>query len=199
MDVDFNGEGIFFEKVFTDLDDFTVSFVSILHSQGICHVIVSGYVPILFGRNRASEDIDIIFERMSRERFAKLWNVLDETFECVNAIDCESAYDNYLSEDTSIRFAHKNEFIPNVELKFPKNELDEWTLTNRKKVTVNSKLLYISPLELQIPYKLFLGSEKDIEDAKYLHTLFKDRIDQMLMGEFLQKLNVRKAAEKYLR
>lgn len=37
-----------------------------------------------------------------------------------------------------------------------------------KKVIINKKTLFISALELEIPYKLFLGSSKDIEDALHL-------------------------------
>jgi hypothetical protein len=51
-------------------------------------------------------------------------------------------------------------------------------------------------LELQIPYKLFLGGEKDIEDAKYPHNLFKDVV---LMEEFLGKLGVKTLYTEYLR
>jgi hypothetical protein len=44
--------------------------------------------------------------------------------------------------------------------------------------------------ELQIPYKLFLGSEKDIEDARFLFKLFKDNLNIVLLKMFLNKLKV---------
>lgn len=42
--------------------------------------------------------------------------------------------------------------------------------------------LLISPIELQIPYKLYLSSDKDIEDAVYLWVLFREMLD----GDLLQ-------------
>lgn len=33
------------------------------------YVLISGYVSILFGRNRSSEDIDMIVEKLDYEKF----------------------------------------------------------------------------------------------------------------------------------
>lgn len=86
-----------------------------------------------------------------------------------------------------------------MEVKFPKNELDIWTLENKKKVILNNEILFISPLELQIPFKLFLGSEKDIEDARYLYRLFKDKLNTGLLKEFNRKFNIEGLFNKYLK
>lgn len=86
-----------------------------------------------------------------------------------------------------------------MEVKFPKNELDIWTLKNKKKVILNNEILFISPLELQIPFKLFLGSEKDIEDARYLYRLFKDKLNTGLLKEFNRKFNIEGLFNKYLK
>jgi hypothetical protein len=98
----------------------------------------------------------------------------------------------------AIRFARKGKFIPNIEVKFPKNELDEWSLANRLKVVLNNKELYTSRLELQIPFKLFLGSEKDIEDAKHLYDIFSDKLDIGMLKEFNKRLKVEKLFNKYM-
>lgn len=71
-------------------------------------------------------------------------------------------------------------------------------MENKKKVLLNKKLLYISPLELQISFKLFLGSEKDIEDAKHLYELFEDKLDKEILAEFNKKLKIEGVFEKYL-
>jgi len=47
-------------------------------------------------------------------------------------------------------------------------------LVNRLKVELDKNLLYISPVEIQLAYKLFLGSEKDIMDTVYLYELFQN-------------------------
>ncbi|HNR45352.1 MAG TPA: hypothetical protein PKH80_09360, partial [Methanofastidiosum sp.] len=47
-------------------------------------------------------------------------------------------------------------------------------MVNRLKVELDKNLLYISPVEIQLAYKLFLGSEKDIMDTVYLYELFQN-------------------------
>ena len=49
---------------------------------------------------------------------------------------------------------------------------------------------FISPIEVEIPYKLYLGSEKDIEDALYLWEMFKNYVDKKRFQKFLKKLDV---------
>jgi len=80
-----------------------------------------------------------------------------------------------------------------------KNELDMWSIMHRIKVVLNGNKFFTSPLELQIPYKLFLGSEKDIEDAKHLYNVFKGRLSLALLEEFDRKLNIVKSFNKYLK
>ena len=199
MKINYNKSEISFEKELNSLDKFTVEFTSILNSLKTKYVIISGYIPILFGRNRNSEDIDIIVEKISFETFEKLWNNIHKTFECIITNDAKDAYNEYLLTDLAIRFAKKNNFIPNIEFKFPKVELDLWTLNERKKVVLNNHQLFISPLELQIPFKLYLGSEKDIEDAKYLYNLFSDKLDSILLIEFNRKLKTEKLFNKFIK
>ncbi len=198
MQIDFLNNQITFEKELNELDNLTIEFTSVLNKNEIKYSLVSGYVAILFGRNRASEDIDIIIEKIDEQKFKNLWNDLLKGFECINAFDAEMAYNDYLLEKISLRFSKKNQFIPNIEVKFPKAELDYWTLEERKKLVLNNFTLFISPLELQIPYKLVLGSEKDLEDARYLYKLFKDKIDLKLLNKFIEQMNVKKEFEAYL-
>ena len=51
--------------------------------------------------------------------------------------------------------------------------------------------MFISPIELQIPYKLYLGSDKEIEDAIYLWDIFKGKIEVNRLMGFMKALNVR--------
>lgn len=199
MEIKITDDKIEFEKNLSSLDMFVIDFVSVLEKIDIKYVIVSGYVSILFGRNRSSEDIDIIIEKMPFAKFKKLWEKIYLTFECINSGTSKDAYNSYLSKSIAIRFARKNDVIPNVEIKFPNAELDYWALQERKKVLLNNELLFISPLELQISFKLFLGSEKDIEDARHLYRLFKDKLDSGLLREFNRKLKIEKEFNLYLR
>ncbi len=186
-------------KELTNLDKFVIDFTSILTKEKIEYVIVSGYLSILFGRNRTSEDVDIIVNKIEYKSFEKLWNKIIKNYDCVITSDLNNAYENYLLKDTSIRFAKRETFIPNIEFKFPKFDIDKWTLKERKRVLINKHEIYISPLEIQIPYKLFLGSEKDIEDAKFLYNLFKDNMDIGIFNEFNNKFKTKELFDRYIK
>jgi len=190
---------ISFSKELSFLDNFVIDFVELLAKQKIEYVIISGYVAILFGRSRMSEDIDLFIEHISYEKFMNLWSELEQTYECLITNDPDDAYHGYLEDHHALRFAKKGSFIPNVEVKFVKNDLDRYSLNNRKLVKLGSRSLCISPIELQIPYKLFLGSEKDIEDARFLFKLFKDEMDIKLLDTFLSRLDIpEECVDKYL-
>src|SRR3989339_1240105 len=156
MEIRFLKDRIELEKELNILDKIVLEFVSLLDKSNIKYVLVSGYVSILFGRSRTSEDIHIIAEIMDFNKFSRLWEQIYEKFECINTEDLKEAYEDYLTKNHALRFSKKDSFIPNVELKFPKAELDFWTLKERKKVLLNNTEIFISPLEVQIPFKLFL-------------------------------------------
>jgi hypothetical protein len=176
---------ILLDKEINDLDKFVLDFVDLLDN----YVIVSGYVSILFGRSRMTEDVDLLIPPMVEEKFNEIWMKLYEGgFWCINTPNPEDAFD--MLKEHAIRFSRENEAVPNIEFKIMKNELDKFSYDNKIKVIINSKNLFISPLELQIAYKLYLGSEKDIEDAKHIYNLFKDKLNKQELDNSLVKLNV---------
>ena len=190
MEIEFKEDKIIFDRELSLLDRFVLSFTEYLEKNNIKYVIISGYVAILFGRSRMSEDVDIFIENITFEKFLKFWSGIEQSYECLNTGNSYEAYNDYLKNHQAIRIANKGSFIPNIELKFVKNDLDRYSLENRRQVKLADKSFYLSPLELQIPYKLFLGSEKDIEDARFLFKLFKDNLNIVLLKMFLSKLKV---------
>jgi hypothetical protein len=199
MELKFLENQVEIEKELNELDKFVIKFTDILNKLNIKYVIVSGYVSIIFGRNRSSEDIDLIIEKLDYDKFNKLWHKILYNFDCIITENQENAYFEYLLKDNSIRFAERGKFIPNIEIKFPKTELDKWTLQNPLKASLNDNLLFISKIELQIPFKFFLGSEKDIEDAKYLYAIFKNHLDIELLEDFNRKLKIVELFNKYIK
>lgn len=190
-------EIIFFDKTVNEIDKLMIDFTNIAEDY-TDYVIVSGYVSILLGRTRATEDIDLLVPRLPLSQFTDLFNVLiKKGYECANSMVVEDAYS--MMDDFGIRFFKKGEPKPNIEFKMIKNDLDRYSFENRIKVIINDKILYISPLELQIAYKLFLAadgtdeelsSDKDIEDAKHLYVLFKSKINKDELLLFMDKLKV---------
>lgn len=199
MEIKFSEKTIELEKELNSLDKLAINFTSILNKLEIKYVIISGYVAILFGRNRSSEDIDIIIEKMSHEKFSELWQETIKNFECIITSKPDEAYKDYLLTNSPIRFSEIGKFVPNIEIKLPKTDLDIWTLENSKEVLLNKNKIIISQIELQISFKFFLGSEKDIEDAKYLYEVFKDNLDMNLVKEFNRKLKIEKIFNKYIK
>lgn len=190
MEFEFKENQILFDRELSELDEFVIKFVNILDKNEINYVLVSGYIAILFGRSRETEDIDIILEKISFKKFEKLWAELQKEFECLNTSSAKEAYDEFLLNQTSIRFAYPGEFIPNMEIKFPKKEFEKETLENKLIVKSEKYSLKISNLEKQIAFKLFLSSEKDLEDARHLWNIFKENLNKQKIIEKAKELNV---------
>ncbi len=198
MELDISWSKIRLNKELNDLDNLTIDFVRILDRNRAKYVLVSGYISILFGRSRSSEDIDIIAKKISKKKFSTIWNAISKHFRCINADNLQDAYETYLAAGSALRFARKGKFIPNIEFKFPKMDLENWVLDNRKTVVLNGNSIKISPIELQIPYKLLLGSGKDIEDARHLYKLFEGKMDESLLKYFVEKLDKQDLFHKYI-
>ncbi|MFH1200350.1 MAG: hypothetical protein V1708_04750 [Candidatus Micrarchaeota archaeon] len=192
MEISFSRREIVLDREEFAVDRFARKFAAELDALKIRYVFISGYVAIAFGRSRSTEDVDVIVEKIPFSKFETLWQSLSPDFDCINAPSAKAAYEEYLLNGTAIRFALKGQFIPNVEFKFPKDRWDEHSLENRVKLVLNGAPLFISPLELQIAYKCYLGSDKDIEDAVYLFEVLKQHIDLASLSEFLAKFNIPK-------
>lgn len=175
-------------KALSELDIFVLDFLKILEAY-TDYVIVSGYVTILFGRARGTEDIDTIIEKMDRKTFERFFNDLTErNYWFLNSDDRNDLFD-MLNENLAVRIAKSNEIIPNIELKFAKDYFDNFSIRNSIKVWIDDHKIEISPIELQIAYKLYLSGDKDIEDAIYLYEIFKDRINKKTLKNFLEEFD----------
>ncbi|HZX20732.1 MAG TPA: hypothetical protein VFF13_07020 [archaeon] len=191
MEMEFSENEIIFNRELSQLDELVLKFVKILDELKVDYVIISGYIAILFGRSRNTEDVDLFIEEMHFKKFTEMWKALERNgFECINAENPESAYNEYLKEKLAIRFAEKGKFIPNFELKFPKTDMSQYSLRNKITVKLNGENLLTSKIEPQIAYKLYMGSDKDIEDAAHLWETFKGKINPIIFNKFTKKLGV---------
>jgi hypothetical protein len=173
----------------SDLDTFTIDFIDILkrHTK---YVIVSGYVAILLGRARASEDIDIIIPRIDFSTCKKMYDDLKRhDFYCLNAEKDKTIY-SYLEDDLAIRFAKRDTMIPNIEMKWIKNNIDTIALENSIDVHIGQISLQISCLELQIAFKEnILRSPKDLEDAMHIRQVSFGYVDETLIQRYKEMLH----------
>jgi len=179
---------IILNRNLSKLDEFVLDFIRILQKYHE-YVVVSGYVSILFGRSRATEDVDLLIPEMQKKVFDSFFEDLNKNgFECINTSNIKDAFE--ILKDHAIRFSRKNIAIPNIEFKIIKNDLDRFSFNNKINVVLGEENLKISNLEMQIAYKLYLGSGKDLEDAKHLLKVFEDKLNKEQLLSFVKELRV---------
>jgi hypothetical protein len=190
MNIQYTPNGILLtNKTLSELDTFVLDFINVLKAY-TDYVIVSVYVTILFGRARGTEAIDTIIEKMNKGIFERFFNDLTEkNYWFLNSDDQNDLF-NMLNEDLAVRIAKSGEIIPNIELKFVKDYFDNFSLKNSLKVIIGDHEMKIAPIELQIPYKLYLSGDKDIEDAIYLYEIFKETVDRKTLKNILKEFDV---------
>ena len=176
------------DKIINDLDRFVLKFIKILEKHAD-YVIVSGYVSILFGRSRATEDVDIFIKEINKAGFNALYEDLKKAgYWCLNAEDADEVY-NYLEEGLSVRFAGEGVTIPNFEVKFAKKKSAVMAFADSLTVVIKEGKIKLSSLERQIAYKrYYLKSDKDLEDAAYIENLFKDHINKAKVELFKRQI-----------
>ena len=172
------------DKTLTKLDKAVLEFAKAL--EPLKYVIVSGYVSILLGRSRGTEDVDFVLERLSADEFEHLSKKLAKAgYWCINPGDASELYNGLLAEGSAIRFAEKDTVIPNFEVRLAKDEVDGQALAKRLRVETAEGVIFISPIEMQIAYKRHvLGSDKDIEDALHLEEVFKGQLDKIKLEKW---------------
>ena len=182
----FKENTIIIDKELTELDLFLKDFLNILkrHSD---YLVVSGFVSISSGRARGTEDIDVLFPISDIDNFKVLFkDLINNNFWCYQSNNPDTAYD-YLKNKDSIRFARKNEHIPNIEL-IPIDQTRKakyFEFTHPQKIKINEFEFKIPPIEFEILYKeIILTGKKDIEDAKHLRTFFSEILDENKFNEF---------------
>ncbi|MDO8459623.1 MAG: nucleotidyltransferase [Nanoarchaeota archaeon] len=180
------------DKIPSELDIFVVKFLKILEKY-VDYVIISGYVSILLGRTRATEDIDVFIKPMKKETFSEFYKELvKKDFWCLNG-ESEKEILSYLEDGLAIRFAESGNYAPNFEIKYPKDDLDQETFGNYLTVVLKIGEIRISSLERQIAFKkYYLASDKDVEDALHIEELFKGKIDLEKVNKYRELIKLRR-------
>ncbi len=160
------------------LDSFVTEFCEVVgrHAK---YIIVSGFVAIASGRARGTEDIDMILERLPQEKFVALHRRLIEAqFICMQSEDEAELY-HYLTENLSLRYTWKDKPIPEMEVKFAKDEIDRMQLNNRVKLPLTGLDVWFSSINVNVAFKEgYLKSPKDMEDAKHLRIVYAELINE---------------------
>lgn len=178
-----------------DLDDLASRFTAILDDEGIEHAYVSGYVAVLTGRSRATEDIDVLLEPLDADRVDALAARLADAGLWGPAMPLDSMAEMLAGGDP-VWVARDGEMVPHVEVKFVRDEFDRASLENAITAHVGDATLPVGPLELQVAYKLYLGTRTDFEDAVHIHALFEETLRDRELERWVEKLGVGDAYER---
>ncbi len=181
-----------------DLDELAVEVSSVLSWLDIDHAFVAGYVAILAGRSRSTEDIAAILEPLSEARAAALADELRDAGFWGSAMPLDEL-SSMLADGSNIRVAREGEMIPNVELKYATDQFDRESLDNAITACVGDSSLPIGPLELQIAYKLYVNTQKDFEDAAHLYILFGETLSHPELERWVSELEVTEAYDRLQR
>lgn len=190
MNLKFEDKEIILDKEPSVIDFSVLDFSDILKKNNIKHVLISGYIPALFGKCGEIKDIDILIQKISFEKFLKLWLEIENTYECKNTSDPVDAYNAYLKNYHSVSISKKEGNTPYFKMKIIKNEIDRYVLKYRRIVRLGERHFYISPIEMQISYNLSRGRENEIEDARFLYNVFHENLDKALMDRYLKELKI---------
>jgi hypothetical protein len=193
--VELTDRGLVVDRDPNRLDELAAGFSAVLSRLDIDHVFVAGYVAILAGRSRSTEDIDVFIERCSAERIDELVAELENEGYWGPAMPLSETHGN-LSNGTNIWIAPDGEMTPHLDVKFPSDEFDDASLANAVDAHVGGHTIPIGPLELQIAYKLSLGGRTDLEDAAHLYTVFGETLSRARLETWVERLDVE---ERYAR
>lgn len=163
------------------LDKFAEDFCKVVDKH--CkYIIVSGFVAISSGRARATEDIDMILEKLSEDKFIELHRDLEVNgFECMQSSNPKEIFDLYLFRGDNVRYTRKENkfFPPEMDIHFAKDELDEAQLNERQKIDFIGLDVWFSSVESNIAFKEeLLGTDKDMEDAIHLRKVYEEKISE---------------------
>ncbi len=193
--IELRNEILIVERKPNRLDELAIEFSKILDQFDIKHVYVAGYVSILAGRARSTEDIDVIIERTDEETLADLAVTLDEQGFWGPAMPLSTMYE-MLDEGDNVWVAPDEQITPHLEVKFARDEFDRASLQNALAAQIGGDVIPIGQLELQIAYKLHLGAQTDVEDAVHLYTLFEESLSVSRLEEWVQRLDVEAEYER---
>jgi len=159
------------------LDRFTLEFINIIEKY-TDYIIVSGFVAISSGRTRGTEDIDMIIRPINIDSFSRMHEDLVENgFVCMQS-DSEDDIFEYLKEDNPVRYTWKSKPLPQMEMKFAKDELDDYQMKTRTKLELTGLDIWFSNVNVNIAFKEhLLKSPKDMDDAKHLRIVYEELID----------------------
>lgn len=196
--MEFTDDGVVIDKPPNDLDSLVLDVTGALDEVGVRYAVVSGYVAVLFGRSRATEDVDVITGRFDQGTASELVSRLEDAGYWGPAMPLAELHET-LADGLPVRVAEEGHRVPNVELKFAADEYDRTSLENTLAVRIGGETLHVGSLEFQIAYKLDMGAQRDYEDALYLHEVAGRNLNRTALETYVTELGVEDEYEQLRR
>jgi hypothetical protein len=176
-------------------DELAIGTTAVLERLEVDYAVVAGYLAILLGRTRATEDVDVIVEPLSADRATALATALREAGYWGSAMPLDDLHET-LAAGTNVRVAEDGEVVPNVELNYAADEYDRASIANAVVVEIDGAAFRVGEPELQVAYKLRLGSDKDVEDATHLLEVLDPILDEATLERYVTELGVEAAYDR---
>jgi len=179
----------------SDLDRDVIDFTAVLDDLGLDYVVVSGYVAILTGRARSTEDVDVVLAPVSDSELDGLATRLEADGYWGMAMPLDDLSE-MLGDGDRLRIAEDGEMFPNFEVWLASNDLEREALSTAITASIGGHHISISSIELQIAYKLRLAERsgttegKDFEDALHLYLTFEDELKAERLESYVERLGV---------
>ncbi len=172
----------------TELDELVGELVSRL-DRYTKYVIVSGYIAILLGMERPTQDVDVVVSGFkSKEAFYEFLHGLRELGWETIPSNLDELYFLLEERNETINiFTNKQWYF---DFKKARNKWAKLSLENPIIIRKENLSFKVAPPEIQIPYKVWLGSDKDLKDAAYLYERLKPIIDRNAMLEIAREMGV---------
>jgi hypothetical protein len=193
--IELRGDTLVVDREPNQLDELAFAFSAQCDRLGIDHVFVAGYVAILAGRARATQDIDVLLEPSDTETIEDLAVRLAEGSYWGPAMPL-SEMATVLEDGGTIWVARDGEMAPYLDVQFVSDRFDRASLDGAIRGRIGGRELPIGPLELQIASKLHLGTQTDNEDAAHIYTLFVESLSTERLEHWVDALEVDDAYER---
>ncbi len=171
----------------TELDKLVYSMISCLKKY-TSYAIVSGYIAVLLGMKRPTQDVDIICSGFNCFEDVKAF------FDKIKEMNWKTIPSNIHEIAILLERKEKIDVFTDTQWYFDfKVAKDKWGMLSIKNALIVKKGgldFKIAPPEIQIPYKIWLGSDKDIKDAVFLYEKMKPMIDEKIMDEIAKEMRV---------
>ena len=173
-------------------------FVSPLNRLAVPYVVTGATASIIYGEPRLTNDLDLVV-LLKVEDIARVTAAFPPTaFYCpppeVLGIEIKRPHRGHFN-----LIHHETGTKADIYLA-GEDELHQWALSHRRKITIESEQVWVAPPEYVIIRKLQYyregGSEKHLRDIAGMVALSSDQIDYPLLEEMVKRYSLEKEWRK---